>query len=167
MAYRRRTIISTTAGERRSAERPPTHHPLEWGAYIIRPSDQKYEDIRRAPNEPGIYAWYSRRGDLMYIGRSVAIATRLRQHQTGTCFTMTPTLFSFRVVPRELMSGVEVAHIDTLAPPENRYRDSFSTPFQDELERAIDAAWRDVLADQKARVYAAYSAYIEQIAARL
>lgn len=140
---------------------------MEWGAYIIRPTDRKYEDIREAQNEPGVYAWYSRRGDLMYIGRSVAIATRLHQHRTGTAFTMTPSLFSFRVVPRELVAGVEVAHIDALDPPENRSRDSSSTPFQDELEAAIDAAWRDVLPAQKERVYAAYTAYLEQIAARL
>jgi hypothetical protein len=54
--------------------------PLEWGGYIIRPSDEKHSSYAGFPNEPGIYAMYSRVGDLMYVGRSVAIATRLRQH---------------------------------------------------------------------------------------
>jgi hypothetical protein len=141
--------------------------PLDWGAYIIRPTDQKHEDIYAAPNVPGIYAWYSRAGDLMYVGRSVAIATRLRQHRQGTVFDATPSLYSYRLIPFELMAGVEVAHIDTLSPPENRYRDSYSTPFQHDLEAAIEAIWRDVLPAQRERLHAGYMRLAEQIAARL
>jgi hypothetical protein len=141
--------------------------PLIWGAYIIRPTDRKYEDIREAPNAPGIYAWYSRAGDLMYVGRSVAIASRLRQHQRRTAFWATPSLYSYRLVPPELVAGVEVAHIDALSPRENRSKDSASTPFQDALTAAIEAAWQDVLSAQQARLDAAYTKLAEQIAARL
>lgn len=141
--------------------------PLAWGGYIIRPADQKHEDIRLAPNTSGIYAWYARNGYLMYVGRSVNIAARLRQHRAGTCFTATPSLYSFRRVPEHLIAGVEGAHIRTLSPIENRAGESRSTPFQQEMEAAIDAAWCDALPVQIAWLNDAYTKLNEQIAAQL
>lgn len=140
--------------------------PLAWGGYIIRPTDRKYGDIRQAPNTSGIYAWYAQNGYLMYVGRSVQIATRLRQHQM-TSFTARPSLFSFREVPERLIAAVEGAHIRVLAPIENRAGESRSTSFQKELEAAIEAEWRDVLPVQTEWLEAAYMKIAEQIAASL
>lgn len=143
------------------------HDPLDWGGWFIRPTDRKYENIREAPNTPGIYAWYARNGYLMYVGRSVNIATRLRQHREGTCFMATPSLFSFREVPDRLIAGVEAAHILALSPIENRAGETSRTPFHDAMMAAIDAAWRDVLPAQKTWLDAAYTKLMEEIAARL
>jgi hypothetical protein len=142
--------------------------PLTWGGYIIRPTDAKYRDIREAPNECGIYGWYSGDGDLMYVGRSVAIATRLRQHRLGTHFMGgEPAYFSFKLVPERFVAGVEVAHIRTLEPPENTLMESRSVPFWDALVAAIDSIWADDLPRQRARLDARYTELAEQIARSL
>lgn len=141
--------------------------PLEWGGWIIRPTDAKHEDIRSAPNTSGIYAWYAKNGYLMYVGRSVRIATRLRQHREGTCFTATPSLFSYREVPEHLIAGVEAAHINALNPIENRAGESRSTPFREAMEAALEAAWRDVLPVQREWLNAAYMRLAQEFAASL
>jgi hypothetical protein len=137
--------------------------PLAWGGYIIRPTDRRYADIREAPNTSGIYAWYAKNGYLMYVGRSVQIATRLRQHQM-TSFTARPSLFSFLEVPDRLIAAVEGAHIRVLAPIENRAGESRSTSFQKEMEAAIEAEWRDVLPVQTEWLDAAYSRIMAAVA---
>jgi hypothetical protein len=142
--------------------------PLAWGGYIIRPSDPKFTDRRQAPNDCGIYAWYTRDCELMYVGRSKAISTRLVQHDKGTNFCGgRPTYYSYRLIPEHLVSGVENAHIRALNPRENMYAEGWSVAFGEELEAAIQRAWREVLPAQTASLEKKYTALAEQIAARL
>src|SRR5213592_540796 len=97
---------------------------------------------------PGIYAWYTRNGYLMYVGRSANISNRLRQHQQGTCFTATPSLFSYRLVPERLIAGVEAAHLLALDPIENRAGEARRAPFHDAMMQAISSAWCEALSVQ-------------------
>jgi hypothetical protein len=143
--------------------------PLEWGGYIIRPSDEKHSSYAGFPNEPGIYAMYSRVGDLMYVGRSVAIATRLRQHAQGTYFFGgSPSMYSFKLVPEPLITAVEVAHIKALEPPENVLRESGGKiSLIETMVPAIHQIWAYELPRQRARLDTYYRETAEQIAARL
>jgi hypothetical protein len=138
--------------------------PLDWAGWIIRPTDQKYPSIYDLPNTSGIYAWYSKEGDLLYIGRSVAMNSRLRQHHMGA---FGGRMLSYREVPERYLAGVEMAHINTLAPFHNEAREASSLPFWDDMCAAIELAWLDVWPAMNARVAARESAINEQIAARL
>lgn len=138
--------------------------PLEWGSYIIRPTDAKLPGISHVPNSSGIYAWYSRQGDLLYIGRSVSMNTRLRRHHMTLWGGV---LLSYRLVPHHLLAGVEMAHIKTLGPYHNAAEQSDGLPFWDAMCAAIDSAWRDVWPEMSERVRARERAITEQIAARL
>jgi hypothetical protein len=143
--------------------------PLDWGAYILRPTDPHYPWLshKLAPHESGIYALHSCDGDLMYIGRSNDISDRLFRHQTRTAFSIDPHYYSFRRVPKLLIAAVEVAHIKALQPHENSFDESAATTFTPQIRDAICTAWAKVLPEMKRRVYARYSDEIEQIAARL
>jgi hypothetical protein len=141
---------------------------VPWPDWIIRPTDEKLTNIREAPNDAGIYGWYSGDGDLMYIGRSIAIATRLQQHRMSTMFFGgDPVFYSYRLVPYQLIGAVEVAHIDTLDPPENRYRDSYSAPFVPAMCAELRKLWEPVLPAQRARLDARSMEIAQQIASRL
>jgi hypothetical protein len=154
-------MICTTAGTVSSAERHPA--PLEWGAYVIRPTDAKVRP-QDVPNSCGIYAWHSREGDLLYIGRSVSMNSRLRRHHMPMYGGFT---LSYRLVPSEYLAGVEMAHIKTLEPFHNAAQESDGLPFWGAMCAAIDAAWRGVWPEMRERVRARESAIAEQIAARL
>jgi|GEM_PF-4003765 len=141
-----------------------TPRPLEWADYLIRPTDQKYPTTQGIPNASGVYAWYSRDGDLLYIGRSLTLNTRLRKHHMPM---FGGVLLSYRPVPDEYLAGVEMAHVKTLEPFHNEAREACGLPFWDDLCRAIDAAWADVLPGMRARVIAHDRETNEQIAAGL
>lgn len=142
--------------------------PLVWGGYIMRPGDTKYTDTKDAPNEPGLYAWHSADGDLMYIGRSNTVRDRLRRHLAHSCFfSGEPRFFSFRRVPKAFLATMEVAHIQALEPLENIFEESAGVSVRGFIEPAIEAAWASVRAEQQERLYRRYSAHVEQIAARL
>ena len=142
--------------------------PLVWGGYIIRPADTKYSNVYDAPNAPGIYGWYTSKGDLMYIGRSVAIQTRLRQHERQTVFWGgSPTYYSYKLVPECALLPVEVAHIKALQPVENQFLEAGYPSVQDQMIPAIKQVWGDELPRQKARLESQYRALAEQIASRL
>jgi hypothetical protein len=116
------------------------------------------------PNSSGIYAWHSRDGDLLYIGRSVSMNSRLRRHHMP-CWG--GAMLSYRLVPGEYLAGVEMAHIKTLEPFHNAAQESDGLPFWGAMCAAIDAAWRGVWPEMRERVRARESAIAEQIAARL
>jgi hypothetical protein len=143
--------------------------PLDWGGYILRPTDPHYPWSRHrlAPHESGIYALHSCDGDLMYVGRSNDIGGRLLRHKTRSAFSIDPHYFSFRRVPRNLIAAIEVAHIKALCPHENEFEESAATFFTPQLRDAICAAWADVLPEINQRVHERYSQEMEQIAARL
>jgi hypothetical protein len=142
--------------------------PLAWGGYIIRPTDQKYPSIRHIPDCSGIYGWYTRDGDLMYVGRSRRMRSRLRDHHMPS---FGGSMLSYRLVPEQYLAGVEMAHIKTLEPYHNDAREAAGLPFWDAMCGAIDAAWQDVWPVMYERVYATERAIVrkvaEQIAARL
>jgi hypothetical protein len=138
--------------------------PLEWGAYIIRPTDKKYPRIYDVPNQSGVYAWYSREGDLLYIGRSLSMNSRLRSHHMPG---FGGAMLSYRLVPEKYLAGVEMAHVKTLEPFHNSARESADLPFWGAMCAAIDGAWRDIWPEMYERVRARESAINEQIAARL
>jgi hypothetical protein len=165
-ATMRRTLWNRTREEYSPAS--AVIQPLEWGGYIIRPDDAKFKNVADAPNDPGIYGWYTADQDLVYIGRSTAIASRLRQHQRRTFFWGgDPVFFSFRTVPLTLIAGVECAHIRALGTMENSFMESKSVAFGADLETAIQQAWEKVFTEQRDRVSARYHALAEKIAARL
>jgi hypothetical protein len=137
--------------------------PLDWGGYILRPTDPKVRALD-VPNSSGIYAWHSRDGDLLYIGRSVSMNSRLRMHHMPGFGGFA---LSYRLVPEEFLAGVEMAHVKTLEPFHNVAHEAAGLPFWDAMCGAIDAAWRDVWPEMRERVQARESAIIEQIAARL
>ena len=144
------------------------NHPLEWGAYIIRPEDRKHTNTREASNGPGIYAWYTADQDLIYVGQSVHIATRLFQHQTGTFFWLgVPSYFSFREVPLQYLDAVEAAHIRVLAPYENKSWGRGSCEFGAELSAAIQQAWADVRPAQHDRIDAISDRMSEELAEKI
>lgn len=154
-------MIRTTSRAVSSAERHPG--PLDWGGYILRPTDAKVRP-QDVPNSSGIYGWHSREGDLLYIGRSVTMNSRLRRHHMPVWGGFS---LSYRLVPAEYLAGVEMAHIKTLEPFHNAAQESDGLPFWDAMCGAIDAAWRDVWPPMRERVRARESAIAEQIAARL
>lgn len=142
--------------------------PLVWGGYIIRPDDEKFSSYRGFPNEPGIYGMYTKDQDLIYIGRSVAIASRLRQHARRTFFQGgDPSFYSYRLVPECAIMAVEVAHIKALGPRENQFMEVGGCLLREPMTPAVAHVWRDALPVQRARVDARYSEMMEQIAARL
>jgi hypothetical protein len=138
--------------------------PLEWGGFIIRPTDRKYTSIHDIPNACGIYAWYSWDGDLLYVGRSRSMSSRLRGHHMPD---WGGRLLSYRLVPERHLAGVEMAHIKTLGPYHNQALEASSLPFWGAMCSAIDQAWQDVLPAMQERVEARESAIVDQIAARL
>lgn len=146
-------MISTTRNRRvrvyPSEDEQPS--PLTWGGFIIRPTDPKFAEFRHVPNVSGVYAWYSRDGDLLYIGRSTSMNSRLRGHHMPMLGGVS---FSFRPVPYRHLNGVEMAHIDTLRPFQNAGYEAEHLDFWDDFCAAIDSAWRDVLPEQEARVAA-------------
>lgn len=160
----RRTKVSTIDAADRFGGAFPASASLDWGGYIIRPTDRKYPSIHGIPNSSGIYGWYSRDGDLLYIGRSVSMNSRLRDHHMP-CWG--GSMLSYREVPLEYLAGVEMAHIRTLAPYHNVAREGASLPFWKDFCAAIDAAWCEVLPAMQERVEARETAIAEQIAARL
>lgn len=143
--------------------------PLVWAGYIIRPCDRKFSNYQDFPNTSGIYAMYTAAGDLTYIGRSVAIHSRLRQHARTTFFWGgDPSLYSYREVPEVLCSAIEVAHIKALQPIENQFTESGGYEWLQRLMTpAIECAWRDVRPAQAERIDALYGKLAEQIASRL
>ncbi len=142
--------------------------PLTWAGYIIRPTDEKYADVADAPQESGIYGWYTSHGDLMYVGRSNSIRSRLRQHERGTIFLGgRPTFYSYKLVPDCAIVGVEVAHIKALAPRENSFMEAGCSLLNEQMIAAIEHVWKDAMPVQVARLDAQYSAIIQQIADRL
>ena len=138
--------------------------PLAWGGYIIRPTDRKYPSIRDIPRASGIYGWYSRDGDLLYVGRSRCMGSRLRDHHMPS---FGGVMLSYRMVPEQYLDGVEMAHIKTLEPFHNEACEAADTPFWNAMCAAIDAAWRDVWPTMLERVRARETAIHEQIASRL
>jgi hypothetical protein len=138
--------------------------PLEWGGYIIRPTDEKFDSIYDLPNDGGVYAWYSREGDLLYVGRSIEMNSRLRRHHMPLWGGV---LLSYRIVPDRYLAGVERAHIDALCPYHNVSRESANLPFWGSFCQAIRAAWEDVLPAMKERVRTREHEIAEQIAGRL
>lgn len=143
-------------------------NPLTWGGYIIRPTDPKFTDIRQAPNVPGIYAMYTKDGDLMYVGRSVAISDRLWQHKRRSHFVdARPVFYSWREVPEFAIAGVEVAHIKALTPIENRFMEAGVHAIHDQMMEAISATWADCLPEMKRRIDENLTRDLEQIASRL
>lgn len=162
--YKRRTMKSAT----NVAALPHEPLPLEWGGYIIRPTDEKHQSFAGFPNAPGVYALYTSVGDLMYVGRSVAIATRLRQHDGTAFWGGKPSLYSFRLVPLGFIAAVECAHIQALAPPENQFMEvGGHAAMRRPMISAIERIWREALPAQRERLDAAYTVIAEQIAARL
>lgn len=166
--YARHTMKrATNASRLRRSEAvalPVEPTPLEWGGWIIRPTDRKYQRSEEIPNSSGIYAWYSREGDLLYVGRSKAMNTRLWDHHM---VFWGGVLLSYREVPEEYLNGVEMVHIKTLAPSQNVARQAAALPFWGAMSQAIDRAWQDVLPAMKERIAARDTALAEQIAARL
>lgn len=149
-------------------KRKPIPGPEVWGEYIIRPTDERLASIGDAPNSPGIYAYYSQDGDLMYIGRSTSIINRLKQHRDETWFSSgRPACYSFRLVPMDVLPGVEMAHVKTLAPFENRSAEARSLPYWDAFCAEIAKCWGDAADDHRERVAARSIKLSEQMAERM
>lgn len=127
--------------------------PLAWGGYIIRPDDEKFSDVYSAPQDSGIYGWYSSTGDLVYIGKSVNIAERLIAHKRSTSFMWSrPCFYSYRTIPEQWILGAEAAHIDALWPLENHQAGRSHWAWRKQMAAAIEQIWAPVLPEQRARI---------------
>lgn len=117
--------------------------PDEWKNLLILPNAELLQDRKQIDNCPGIYAVYGADRQLAYIGKSKAVATRLRDHWLQTFFFNTvPTYFTFREIEDPILQrDMEVAHIHALRPPENMRYDPALWKRHTEAETLIRLLW--------------------------
>lgn len=116
-----------------------------WMSMVLDPSCSVYaaEDTPQEASAPGIYMLFGPADELLYVGKSNDINTRicshyrLRRSRGGIPFAQ----FAFLPLPAYAVRDIEVAHIYALEPPHNKLFERISWQQHDAMIQHIQTVW--------------------------
>jgi hypothetical protein len=119
--------------------------PLHWGAYLLRPEMQLYAPNHPAPTACAIYGLFSADGRVLYIGRTVQLQARIRQHLFASLRGLRGKFdrYGFRLAPEHMLRDFEIAHIQALYPEQNYSCENPEWEPHDEMVAALRCIWRE------------------------
>lgn len=101
-------------------------------------SQELYDQVQKVPQEPGVYLWKDKDGNVLYVGKAKLLRNRMRQYIMGQderekipLMMSQVTSFDYVVTSSETESLIlEVNLINQFTPPYNvDYRDDKTMPF--------------------------------------
>ncbi len=111
----------------------------DWTPYVVGIDMPLQARGEQPAADSGVYFLFAPDGGMTYIGQSLSIGYRLRQHALGRDFSH----FGCIAVPDNMLNGVEGAYIEALDPAENRMAVTGMVPaWRAEMVEAIRDRWQ-------------------------
>jgi hypothetical protein len=119
------------------------HEGFDWRCHLIVPTTKKHPLNEFAPDVSGIYGLYSKEGALRYIGKSIGLERRIRDHWNDSMYGRRSKFYAWSCVPipKEHMTDIETAHIVGLQTIDNKRFDYSKNTNHMDMVDAIRAAW--------------------------
>ena len=115
-----------------------------WREMLITPASKRNQINKEfPPDASGVYGLYSKDGELRYIGKSGNVQRRIGDHWNAGVYGRREKVFfwSLVLIPKDLMTDIETAHIIALHPIDNKRLDYSKHPEHMDMVDAIREAW--------------------------